>query len=193
MHQKKEIRNKQWQNQHHIWNHKCTKNHNRGTAQNHKQKKLQVGPNQSQPYETPPHPWRSPKSQKHTISPHRGPIPLLWHITVKHCYTHNHKDCDETKPKGSMTTIWRQNTRKPQTGQTLIVVHQPSETHWGGSHHLVWGSTHRHAIKEGRYRMYSDRRAWANSVDRWDATECGIWSGSTLFATHPTIFTDNIR
>ena len=38
--------------------------------------------------------------------------------------------------------------------------------------------------------MYLDRQACANSVE---ATECGISSGSTLFATRPAIFKHNIR
>ena len=33
--------------------------------------------------------------------------------------------------------------------QTLIVRHRPSETDWGGSHHLVLGRNHYRAIKEG--------------------------------------------
>ena len=39
---------------------------------------------------------------------------------------------------------------------------------------------------------YWDRQAWTNSVDpaRSDAAEVGIWSGSTLFATHPALFLD---
>ena len=37
------------------------------------------------------------------------------------------------------------------------------------------------------YLPYLDRQAWVNSVDMSDAAECKIWSGSTLFATHPAI------
>ena len=37
--------------------------------------------------------------------------------------------------------------------------------------------------------MYSGRQALANSVDqdRIIATECGVWLGSKLFATHSAI------
>ena len=37
------------------------------------------------------------------------------------------------------------------------------------------------------YHMYSDRLAWANSRLRWDSTEPGVSSRSTLFSTHPAI------
>ena len=38
------------------------------------------------------------------------------------------------------------------------------------------------------YPKYWNSQAWADIVDRSDATECDIWSGSTLFATHSMIF-----
>ena len=38
---------------------------------------------------------------------------------------------------------------------------------------------------------YWDRETWANSIEpnQMYAAECSIWSGSTLFATHPAPFT----
>ena len=35
--------------------------------------------------------------------------------------------------------------------------------------------------------MHFVRQAWANSVDPDETPQCGISSGSTLFATHPAI------
>ena len=41
------------------------------------------------------------------------------------------------------------------------------------------------------YHMYSDRQAWANSVDP-DTTAEYVSLGSKLFPTHPAIFRHNI-
>ena len=55
----------------------------------------------------------------------------------------------------SWMTIWRQNKIKPQTkprwGQlhTLIVRHRPFEIARLGSRNLIWGPTHRRAVKQG--------------------------------------------
>ena len=40
--------------------------------------------------------------------------------------------------------------------------------------------------------MYSDRQAWANSVDQDDTANRGFSSESTLFEAHPAIFLHNI-
>ena len=41
-----------------------------------------------------------------------------------------------------------------------------------------------------KYRIYSkvfDWQNWASSVDVSNATECGVWSGSTLLTTHSAV------
>ena len=38
------------------------------------------------------------------------------------------------------------------------------------------------------YSKYFDKQVCANSVDRLDAAERGVRSGSTLFAIHPAAF-----
>ena len=48
--------------------------------------------------------------------------------------------------------------------------------------------------KNGTYHMYSDRQTDFSKQcrPRWDTTESGVSSGSTLFVTHPAIFRHNI-
>ena len=42
------------------------------------------------------------------------------------------------------------------------------------------------------YRMYVDTNISKQCRPRWDAAECGVSSGSSLFATHPAIFRQHL-
>ena len=52
-----------------------------------------------------------------------------------------------------------------------------------GDQHLI-----KFKVKYHNYPKYWGRQAWANSVDPDQSLQNTVWSGSTLFATHPALF-----
>ena len=82
-----------------------------------------------------------------------GVLYLICEISQWSTYNKKYCYCDETNQGPqcrSDRTKENQETGTRWAGpQTLIVRHQPHETDWGGSRHLVWWPSHRRAIKEG--------------------------------------------